>query len=212
MQERKKLIAFDMDSTLIQCEVIDEIARHNKVYEDVSKITEAAMQGKLDFNESLRKRVKLLEGTPLNYLEEFRSKLPFTEGLDELIDYLKSEQYYIIILSGGFDFFAKFILEKYQFDGQKSNQLEIKHNHLSGNLLGEIIDAEKKRHYLQKFASDLKIDKQFTVAVGDGANDLMMLQASYKGIAFNAKELVQAQARYAVNDKNIAAIIPFLKQ
>ena len=139
-----KLIAFDMDSTLIQCEVIDEIAKHNKVYDQVSKITEKAMKGEIDFNTSLKERVHLLKGTPLSYLENFKKNLPYTSGLKELITYLKKNQYRIIILSGGFDLFANEIKNQFNLDGLATNRLEIKDNLLTGNLLGEIINAEKK--------------------------------------------------------------------
>jgi phosphoserine phosphatase len=201
-----------MDSTLIQCEVIDEIARRNDVYDAVSKITELAMNGKYDFAESLEKRVSLLSGVKESDLYEIANNLPFTNGLDTLVRYLKENHFKIGILSGGFDFFAKKIMQMYRFDYQYSNRLEIINDKLTGKLTGEIVDKEKKAFYLKKIAEDEQIDLRNTVAVGDGANDLSMLNVSRVGIAFNAKESVTKQAKFFLNSDNISEIIPIIKK
>ena len=208
----KRLIAFDMDSTLIQCEVIDEIARKNGRYQDVSKITELAMNGQYNFTESLLKRVALLKGVKEHSLIEIREDLPYTNGLESLINYLKDNSFIIAILSGGFDIFANKIFSKFNLDYQFSNQLELRNGKLTGNVIGEIIDKEKKAAYLKMIASKESISLEQTIAVGDGANDLLMLNAARIGIAFNAKASVKKQAKFFLDSNNIAEIIPIIEK
>ena len=186
-RRNRRLVAFDMDSTLIQAEVIDELAKEAGVGDEVAAITEAAMRGELDFKQSLRKRLSLLEGLDESVLKKVAARLPLTEGAEKLISNLKNVGYTIAILSGGFTYFGNILKEKLGIDHVYANELEIKNGKLTGKAVGEIIDADKKAELLQTIADSEGISLQQVIAVGDGANDLPMLNLAGLGIAFHAK-------------------------
>ena len=206
----RRVICFDMDSTLIQTEVIDELAIRAGVGDEVKEITEQAMQGKIDFAESFKKRIKLLEGLDVSVMQEIVENLPITEGLDRLISVLKQVGFKIAILSGGFTYFGNYLKEKYQLDYMYANELEIKDGKLTGNYVGDIVDAKRKAELLKLIAQVEKVDIRQTVAVGDGANDLLMLQTAGLGIAFHAKQKVIENAKQSLSTVGIDGILYFL--
>lgn len=207
----RRLICFDMDSTLIQTEVIDELARKHGVYEKVAAITESAMRGEIDFKESFTERCKLLKGLDVSVMRDIAENLPFTEGVDRLMYVLKKYGYKIAILSGGFTFFGEYIQKKYGIDYVYANELEIDDTgHLTGNYVGEIVDGKRKAELLKLIAQVEKVDLQQTIAVGDGANDLPMLSQAGLGIAFHAKPRVVANAQQSINTIGIDGVLYFL--
>ena len=207
----RRLICFDMDSTLIQTEVIDELARRNGVYEQVAAITERAMRGEIDFKESFTERCRLLKGLDVSVMREIAENLPFTEGVDRLMYVLKKYGYKIAILSGGFTFFGEYIQKKYGIDYVYANELEIDETgHLTGNYVGEIVDGKRKAELLKLIAQVEKVDLQQTIAVGDGANDLPMLSQAGLGIAFHAKPRVVANAQQSINTIGLDGVLYFL--
>ena len=193
------LVLMDMDSTTIQIECIDEIARLYGVGEQVAAVTELAMQGKLDFNQSLRTRVSKLKGAPVSILQEVADNLPLMPGLLELIKGLKDAGWKVAIASGGFNYFADRLKEDYGFDEAVSNALEIEDQTLTGEVHGEIVNATVKARTLSELAERYDIPMSQTVAIGDGANDLLMLDASAIGIAIHAKPIVQEKAPVSLN-------------
>lgn len=207
----RRLICFDMDSTLIQTEVIDELARAHGVYEEVAAITEQAMRGEIDFKESFTQRCKLLKGLDVNVMKDIAENLPFTEGVDRLMYVLKKYGYKIAILSGGFTFFGEYIQKKYGIDYVYANELEIDASgHLTGNYVGEVVDGRRKAELLKLIAQVEKVDLQQTIAVGDGANDLPMLSQAGLGIAFHAKPRVVANAQQSINTIGLDGVLYFL--
>ena len=206
----RRVICFDMDSTLIQTEVIDELAMRAGVGDQVKEITELAMQGKIDFSESFKQRVKLLKGLDASVMQEIAENLPITEGLDRLISVLKKVGFKIAVLSGGFTYFGNYLKEKYQLDYMYANELEIKNGKLTGNYIGDIVDAKRKAELLKLIAQVEKVDIRQTVAVGDGANDLLMLEAAGLGIAFHAKPKVIETAEQSLSSVGIDGILYFL--
>lgn len=207
----RRLICFDMDSTLIQTEVIDELARKHGVYDEVAAITAAAMRGEIDFKESFTQRCKLLKGLDVKVMQEIAENLPFTEGVDRLMYVLKKYGYKIAILSGGFTFFGEYIQKKYGIDYVYANELEVDETgHLTGNYVGEIVDGKRKAELLRLIAQVEKVDLQQTIAVGDGANDLPMLSEAGLGIAFHAKPRVVANARQSINTIGLDGVLYFL--
>ncbi|CAN0282565.1 unnamed protein product, partial [Chrysoparadoxa australica] len=190
----RRLIVFDMDSTLIREEVIDELAREAGVGEQVVEITEATMRGELDFRESLRKRVSLLEGLPETVLEKVASQLHLNDGADRLIKQLRELGFKTAILSGGFDYFGNHLREKLGIDYVYANKLEIVDGKLTGKVLGDIVDADRKAALLAQLAAEQGLTLQQTIAVGDGANDLKMLGIAGMGVAFHAKPVVRESA------------------
>jgi len=203
----RRLVCFDMDSTLIQTEVIDELAYRIGKGEEVSKITEAAMRGELNFTESLMKRVSLLEGLDEGVMIDIAQNLPITEGAERLFKALKSYGFKTAILSGGFTYFGKYLQNKFDIDYMFANQLEIENGKLTGRTLGEIVDGAKKAELLRNIAFKEDIHLEQTVAVGDGSNDLPMINIAGLGIAFHAKPLVKKNAQHAISTLGLDAIL-----
>ena len=198
-RRNRRLFAFDMDSTLIQAEVIDELAKMAGVGEQVVKITEAAMRGELDFKQSFTRRVGLLRGLPEHRILELLDAIPLVEGADRLIDTLKMLGYKTAILSGGFTFFARHLQSRLGIDYVFANELDIVDGAVSGQVKTEIVDGAKKAELLRQIARQENISLEQVVAVGDGANDLPMLGIAGMGIAFRAKPLVRQSAGHAVS-------------
>jgi len=193
------LVLMDMDSTTIQIECIDEIARLYGVGEQVSAVTAAAMRGELDFNESLRTRVGKLAGAPESVIKEVADNMPLMPGLIALIAGLKAANWKVAIASGGFTYFANRLKDDHGFDAAYANTLEITDNTLTGQVTGEIVNADVKARTLNELATIYNIPLSQTVAIGDGANDLVMMAASSLGIAIHAKPIVQEKAAVALN-------------
>jgi phosphoserine phosphatase len=198
-RRNRRLFAFDMDSTLIQAEVIDELAKMAGVGDEVIRITEAAMRGELDFKESFTRRVRLLRGLPEHRILSLLDTIPLVEGADRLIGTLKMLGYKTAILSGGFGFFARHLQSRLGIDYVHANELDIVAGAVSGLVKAEIIDGAKKAELLRLIARQEKVSLQQVVAVGDGANDLPMLGIAGMGIAFRAKPLVRQSAGHAVS-------------
>jgi len=206
----RRLVAFDMDSTLIEAEVIDELAKLAGVGEQVSAITERAMRGEIDFSESFRARVALLEGLEESALDRVASELKITEGAEHLISTLRMLGYKTAILSGGFTYFAKHLQARLGMDYVYANELDIAQGVVTGKIQGEIVDGARKAQLLRQLADDLGIDLQQVIAVGDGANDLPMLSIAGLGIAFRAKPLVQKSAEQSISTLGLDAILYLL--
>lgn len=203
----RRLVCFDMDSTLIQTEVIDELANIAGVGKEVAEITQLTMSGKLDFNQSLRHRVGLLKGIDASILETIIDKVKLTDGAEKLISTLNKLGYKTAILSGGFDFLAKELQKKLNINFVFANHLEIKEGVLTGKTTGDIINGEKKAEILKQLALSEGIHQQQVIAVGDGANDLPMLNEAGLGIAFRAKPIVKASAQYSISQLGLDAIL-----
>lgn len=206
----RRLICFDMDSTLIQTEVIDELADRAGVGEQVRAITESAMRGEIDFSESFKRRVGLLKGLDESVMKDIAEHLPITEGLARLFRVLKKGGYKIAILSGGFTYFGNYLKEKFGIDYVYANELEIVDGKLTGKHLGDIVDGRRKAELLRLIAQVEKVDIRQTVAVGDGANDLPMLEMAGLGIAFHAKPKVKANAKQSLSTVGLDGILYFL--
>ena len=206
----RRLICFDMDSTLIETEVIDELAIRAGVGEKVKAITERAMRGEIDFTESFRERVALLKGLDESVMEEIAENLPITEGVDRLMFVLKKYGYKIAILSGGFTYFGNYLKNKYGIDYVYANELEIIDGKLTGNYLGEVVDGKRKAELLKLISQVEKVDIAQTIAVGDGANDLPMLATAGLGIAFHAKPKVKANAKQSISTIGLDGVLYFL--
>lgn len=207
----RRLICFDMDSTLIGTEVIDELAERAGVGDKVRAITERAMRGEIDFNESFKERVALLKGLDISVMQDIAEHLPITEGLDRLMKVLKRTGYKTAILSGGFTYFGNYLKQRFGFDYVYANDLEIDENgRLTGRSLGEVVDGKRKAELLKVMAQVEQVDIQQTVAVGDGANDLPMLSTAGLGIAFHAKPKVKANADQSLSTIGLDGILYFL--
>ncbi|TDG15606.1 phosphoserine phosphatase SerB [Seongchinamella unica] len=209
-RRNRRLVAFDMDSTLIEAEVIDELAARAGVGEQVSTITERAMRGELDFAESFRERVALLKGLEENVLAEIASQLKITEGAEHLIGTLRTLGYKTAILSGGFTYFAHFLQQRLGMDYVYANDLDIEDGRVTGKVTGTIVDGQRKAQLLRQLADDEGIDLQQVIAVGDGANDLPMLSTAGLGIAFRAKPLVKQSAEQSISTLGLDAILYLL--
>lgn len=206
----RRLICFDMDSTLIETEVIDELAIRAGVGDQVKAITESAMRGEIDFVESFRQRVALLKGLDASVMQEIAENLPITEGVDRLMYVLKRYGYKIAILSGGFTYFGQYLQQKYGIDYVYANELEIVDGKLTGRYLGDVVDGKRKAELLRLIAQVEKVDIAQTIAVGDGANDLPMLGIAGLGIAFHAKPKVVANAKQSINTIGLDGVLYFL--
>ena len=206
----RRLICFDMDSTLIQTECIDELAERAGVGEQVKAITERAMRGEIDFKESFTERVALLKGLDESVMKEIAENLPITEGVERLMFVLKHYGYKIAILSGGFTYFGEHLKRKFGIDYVYANELEIVDGKLTGRYLGEIYDGKRKAELLRLLAQVEKVDIAQTIAVGDGANDLPMLSTAGLGIAFHAKPKVVENAEQSINTIGLDGVLYFL--
>ena len=209
-RRHRRLIAFDMDSTLIETEVIDELAKHKGVGAEVAKITHQSMSGELDFRGSLIRRVALLEGLPETILSTVAAQLPLTEGVASLFKTLKLLGYKTAILSGGFDYFGHALQAQLGVDHVFANRLEIVDGFLTGRVLAPVVDAEAKARILRALAEKEGISMAQTIAVGDGANDLEMLGAAGLGIAYHAKDLVRERSRHAISTLGLDSILYLL--
>ena len=207
----RRLICFDMDSTLIQTECIDELAMRAGVGDKVKEITERAMRGEIDFKESFKERVALLKGRDVSVMKDIAENLPITEGVDRLMEVLKRYGYKIAILSGGFTYFGEYLQRKYGIDYMYANELEVDENgKLTGNYVGEIVDGHRKAELLKLIAQVEKVNLAQTIAVGDGANDLPMISEAGLGIAFHAKPRVVANAKQSINTMGLDGVLYFL--
>jgi len=207
----RRLICFDMDSTLIQTECIDELAERAGVGAEVRAITESAMRGEIDFKESFTRRVSLLKGLDVSVMQDIADHLPITEGVDRLMTILKRCGYKIAILSGGFTFFGEYLQRKYGFDYVYANELEVDENgKLTGRYVGEIVDGHRKAELLKLIAQVEKVNLAQTIAVGDGANDLPMISEAGLGIAFHAKPRVVENAKQSITTIGLDGVLYFL--
>lgn len=207
----RRLICFDMDSTLIQTECIDELAKRAGVGEQVAEITARAMRGEIDFKESFTERVALLKGLDSSVMQDIAEHLPITEGADRLMTVLKRCGYKIAILSGGFTYFGEYLQRRYGIDYVYANELEIgEDGKLTGRFKGEIVDGHRKAELLKLIAQVEKVNLAQTIAVGDGANDLPMISDAGLGIAFHAKPKVVANAEQSINSIGLDGILYFL--
>lgn len=207
----RRLICFDMDSTLIQTECIDELAKRAGVGDKVSEITARAMRGEIDFKKSFKERVALLKGLDASVMKDIAEHMPITEGTDRLMSVLKTCGYKIAILSGGFTYFGEYLQKKFGVDYVYANELEIDENgKLTGNYLGDIVDGHRKAELLKLIAQVEKVNLAQTIAVGDGVNDLPMISEAGLGIAFHAKPRVVANAQQSINTMGIDGILYFL--
>ncbi|WP_354625369.1 phosphoserine phosphatase SerB [Psychromonas sp. MME2] len=208
--QKPGLILMDMDSTTIQIECIDEIARLYGVGDEVAAVTAQAMQGKLDFNESLRTRVSKLKDAPITILKEVADSMPLMPGLEVLIAGVKKAGWKIAIASGGFNYFADRLKQDLGFDHTVANTLEVSGEQLTGNVLGEIVNAQVKARTLAELAKQYDIPMSQTVAIGDGANDLLMMESAAVGIAIHAKPIVQEKADVALNVTDLYGALALL--
>lgn len=206
----RRLVCFDMDSTLIGTEVIDELAERAGVGPQVREITDRAMHGEIDFTESFRQRVALLEGLDESVMKEIAENLPITEGVDRMMTVLKRAGYKTAILSGGFTYFGNYLKQRFGFDYVYANDLEIVDGKLTGRYLGDVVDGRRKAELLRLLAQVENINIKQTIAVGDGANDLPMLSTAGLGIAFHAKPKVKAASDQSLSTIGLDGILYFL--
>ena len=205
------LLVMDMDSTTIKIECIDEIAALAGVGEEVAAVTELAMQGELDFSQSLHQRVAKLQHSSEDILAQVAHNIPLMEGLETLVTALKKHQWRVAIASGGFTYFADHLKNMLSLDAAVANVLEIQNNKLTGKVLGAVIDAQAKADCLLQLKNDFAIATSQTVAMGDGANDLVMMAAAHLGVAFHAKPLVLAQADACITKSGLDCLLHWLK-
>lgn len=208
--QNRRLVVFDMDSTLIQEEVIVELAKAAGASDQVARMTEAAMDGEYDFAESLKRRVGLLKGLPADTLGRIAASLTLSEGAETVIETLKALGYKIGIISGGFDYFGRYLQEKLGLDYVFANSLEIRDGKLTGRITGDIIDARRKAEILKTITTVENINLQQTIAVGDGANDLNMLRVAGLGVAFHAKPVIRQNAHRSISSVGLDGLLYLL--
>jgi phosphoserine phosphatase len=206
----RRLICFDMDSTLIQTECIDQLAEKAGVGDKVRAITERAMRGEIDFRESFTERVALLKGLDISVMQEIAESHPITEGVDRMMQVLKRAGFKTAILSGGFTFFGDYLKRRFGFDYVYANELEVENGKLTGKYVGEVVDGKRKAELLRLIAQVENVNIAQTIAVGDGANDLPMLSAAGLGIAFHAKPKVKESAKQSISTIGIDGVLYFL--
>jgi len=209
-RRNRRLVCFDMDSTLIEAEVIDELAKHAGVGDQVAAITEQAMQGEIDFTESFRRRVALLKGLDESVLKTIAEQLPITEGAERLISTLKALGYKTAILSGGFTYFGHYLQQKLGIDYVHANELVIEDGKVTGEVKGIVVDGLRKAELLRELAALENLNLEQVIAVGDGANDLPMLNLAGLGIAFRAKPIVKESAEQAISTLGLDGILYLL--
>ncbi len=205
-----KLMVFDMDSTLIQMECIDELARRCGFYPEVAAITEQAMRGELDFSQSLRKRVSLLNGLSICEIEAMLKDLPLSKGVDEFSKWAKKQGIILAVVSGGFVPFVESIKTRLSFDYAFANTLEQASGKLTGKVLGEIVDGERKKQILIELANKHQLEMEDVWAIGDGANDIPMMTTAGFGVAFDAKPKVRAAAKAAIAQPDMSVLLKWL--
>lgn len=209
-RRNRRFVCFDMDSTLIEQEVIDELAKEAGVGDKVAEITERAMQGELDFQQSFRARVALLKGLDATVLPQIAERLTVTEGAERLISTLKSLGYKTAILSGGFQYFAEYLQEKLGIDEVHANILDVENGVVTGEVKGHIVDGARKAYLLTELAGKMGISPEQAIAVGDGANDLPMLSIAGLGVAFRAKPVVRQNANQAISSVGLDGVLYLL--
>jgi phosphoserine phosphatase len=209
-RKSKRLVFFDMDSTLIDMEIIDEMAQRAGVFKEVSRITEKTRRGDLDFEEAIIQRVALLKGLKVEELEKIRKEIKLSEGAEELVKTLKRLGYKVGVVSGGFDYFAEFLKERLELDFAFANQLEIKNGTLTGRVLGKIVDSTYKAKIVNLVAGEEGVFLDQTVAIGDGANDGLMLGQAGLGIAYNAKKKLERVANMSLGRDRLKNILYIL--
>lgn len=204
------LLVMDMDSTAIQIECIDELAKLAGCGDQVSQITERAMKGELDFEQSLRQRVATLAGQSVSLLEQVKTALPLMSGLEKMVHVLHQNGWKIAIASGGFTYFADYLKDSLGLISAVSNQLAIENGVLTGEVIGDVVDAQYKATTLMQLCTQYQIVRENSIAIGDGANDLLMMQAAGLGVAFHAKPKVQQQATHRINYSDLTALLVLL--
>jgi phosphoserine phosphatase len=209
-RKNKRLVFFDMDSTLVDMEIIDEMAQKAGVFKEVSRITEKARRGDIDFEEAIVQRVALLKGLKVEALETIRNEMKLSEGAEELVETLKRLGFKLGLVSGGFDYFVNFLKEKLGLDFAFANQLEIKNGALTGKVLGKIVDSTYKAKIVNMVSSQEGVFLDQTVAIGDGANDGLMLGQAGLGIAYNAKEKLERAASMSLGRARLKNILYIL--
>lgn len=208
VNRRKKLIICDMDSTIIEQECVDEIAFKRGITDNIKEITDLTMEGKMDFNESLKARVALLKDLEIKYLEEiYKDKITFSPGAQELISTMKKNGSFCILVSGGFTFFTEKVSKALGFNEHYGNILKIKDNKLTGEVVMPILDTNAKKLFLEKYVQKLGINIQDSIAVGDGANDLDVLKAAGTGVAYHAKSFLKERIKYKIEYTSLKSIL-----
>jgi phosphoserine phosphatase len=209
-RRNRRLFAFDMDSTLIEAEVIDELAAAAGVGPQVAAITEQAMRGEIDFTASFKARVALLKGLDASVLEQIAQRLPLSEGAERLVSTVRKLGYKTAILSGGFTYFGRFLQQRLGIDYVFANELEIVDGKVTGNVTGQVVDGQRKAELLRQLAAKENILLDQVIAVGDGANDLPMLSIAGLGIAFRAKPIVKESAKQSISTLGLDGILYLL--
>ena len=206
MTIRKRLVQLDVDSTFIQQEAIELLAAKAGVLDEVARITQSAMRGELDFSQSLIARVALLKGLPEDCISQVQQEIRLTDGAAELVSLLHEKGHYVSLVSGGFSNILQPIVDELKIDFYRANLLEIIDGHLTGKVVGAIIDRAAKAEALKEFAQKCSVDLSDTVAIGDGANDLDMMAIAGISIAFNAKPIVEAAADYSIKEQSLRSV------